>query len=68
MGRPNPQTQGKRQREQAKKDKRREKDAKRAARKAAKATASASVAGVNPPVITVAGPGPGPQRPLLLRR
>jgi hypothetical protein len=36
MGRSNPQTQGKRQREQAKREKRRAKDEKRAARKAAK--------------------------------
>lgn len=49
MGRPNPQTMGKRQREQAKKDKRRDKDARRAARKAARVAASAPTAG-RPPV------------------
>jgi hypothetical protein len=40
MGRPGPQTQAKRLREQAKRDKRRVKDEKRAARKAARGTDS----------------------------
>lgn len=71
MGRPNPQTQGKRQREQLKKDRRREKDAKRAARKAAKAATNASAAGTNPQATVVGGPVPvsvpvvGLQRPLF---
>lgn len=40
MGRSNPQSQGKRQREQLKQEKRRAKDEKRAARKAAKESGS----------------------------
>jgi hypothetical protein len=48
MGRPNPQTLGKRQREQAKKDKRRDKDARRAARKAAKVAANEPAGAISP--------------------
>jgi hypothetical protein len=66
MGRPNPQTQGKRQREQAKKDKRRDKDMRRAARKAAKVAATDSADGDSPAAEVTAG-GLGPQPPPVPR-